>query len=67
MRDLCRQLERELTEAREERDRLAEALRIIDQRVMERKDAESDLKFCGEVAFTALAAVKGETPKYGME
>ena len=69
-------LKRELAEAREDcevtsriaeemtkqRDLLAEALRIIDQRVMEKKDAESDLKFCGEVAFTALAQVK-ETPK----
>ena len=73
MRDLCCQLERELTEAREDcevtsriaeemtkqRDLLAEALRIIDERILNSTDLETDLKFCGEVAFAALAAVKG--------
>lgn len=52
-------IERMLYETREQRDRLEEALRVIDQRVMESKDAETDLKFCSEVAFSALAAVKG--------
>jgi predicted RNase H-like nuclease (RuvC/YqgF family) len=45
------QLERELAEAREQRDMLAKALRKIDRRDM--------LGWCGQVAHNALAAVKG--------
>jgi len=63
LRDLCCQLERDLAEAKKQRDKLEEALRIIDERILNSTDLETDLKFCGEVAFAALAAVKGETPK----
>jgi hypothetical protein len=48
----------QLKESLKQRDRLVDALKIIDERVVNRSDCETDLKFCGEVAFAALAAVK---------
>ena len=49
---LCRVLERELAEAIEQRDTLAEALIIIAYRI-------HSVDYCGEIAEKALAAVKG--------
>jgi hypothetical protein len=53
----ARQLERELASVKEQRDRLAEALRIVmaDYRLDGRVSAEADM-----LANEALAAVKGE-------
>jgi hypothetical protein len=59
--DVCRQLERELAEAREERDRLAEALEMI--ATHNHEDGQCDNGYTpSHIAKQALAAAKGGTP-----
>jgi len=56
--DVCRQLERELTEARKQRDTLAEALEMVATHTY--ADGQCDNGYSPQyVAKQALAAVKG--------
>ncbi len=58
--DFARRLERELVEAREQRDRLAEALREIDEARLDDFMGPHDMALkCVLIARESLAAVKG--------
>jgi hypothetical protein len=59
--NFARKLERERDEARDQRDRLAEAVERIEEIFVDGCDTYEDWKAMGEIARLALAAAKGGT------
>ena len=57
--DVADGLERQLSEARSQRDELLEALYAIEERFVDGCDTYDDWQFMGETARAAIAAVKG--------
>ena len=60
LRGKIERLERELAIAKHSNDVLMIGMKAIDERVRESKEAEADLKYCGEIAFTAIAIMEGQ-------
>jgi hypothetical protein len=60
LRGKIERLERELAIAKHRNDVLMIGMKAIDERVKESKDAEVDLKYCGEIVYAAIAIMEGQ-------